>query len=148
MPNNPSAQNTAYYNHVEGTNNYFSSYDGQFKAPESDATYIASNNNTENYIVDYNKLNSLGIRTITNTTNGSYYWLASRNVVAFSFITNFAVRYVNSSGTLINYSLCSVDSSGSPDSNRPALGLRPVITLKSNIKITETNNKKYISIEE
>ena len=80
IPNNPSYGNTAMYSHTEGSNNYFSSYDGQFNAGEEEATYKANNNNKANHEIDYTQLKNLSIINVINQTNGSCYWLASRIV--------------------------------------------------------------------
>ena len=110
IPNNPSARNTATYSHISGTNDYFASYDGQFEAGEEDATYIA--NNTTNYTVDKAQLDRLSIATITDTTNGSNYWLASRFLNANSSATMFLVHVVDSSGGLNQRGTCNVYSNG------------------------------------
>ena len=145
IPNDPSARNTATYSHESGTNDYFASFDGQFEAGEEDSAYITSN--VVNYTVDKTQLDSLSIATITDGTNGWYYWLASRDVATRSDFTSFIVHYAYSSGYLSNVILCRVDSDNSTNSFSESFGLRPVITLKTNIKATETNNKKYLNLE-
>ena len=142
LPSNPSAQNTNWY-----TNSYSyftTNYTEQFKAPESDSTYKASS--TENYIVDKTQLDNLGIAIISDTTNGSYYWLASRNAAGYSDSTVFYAQSVSSGGSLHGWGLCSVTSNRVTRSWSYEYGLRPCITLKSSIKVTETNNKKYLSL--
>ena len=88
VPNNPSAQNTAWY--AQSHSWFTTNYTKQFNAPESDSAYTASN--AENYSVDKAQLDSLGIAAITDTTNYTYYWLASRIVYPGSESTAFAIR--------------------------------------------------------
>ena len=142
LPSNPNKKNISKYSN---SYNYFSSYNDQFETPESDTTYKASN--IENYIADWEQLETLGIKTITDTTNGNYYWLASRDYSAGSQNTNFGVRGVNSYGALWYDYLCYVELGGRVPSKSFENGLRPCITLKSNIKVIEMNSKKYLGLE-
>ncbi len=68
-------------------------------------------------------------------TTGEIYWLASRSVVSHSSDCNFSVRGVYSSGGLNNCNLCSVLSDGVAYSLSYEYGLRPCISLKSDIKV-------------
>lgn len=152
IPDNPSAQNTADYNHEEGINDYFSKHDGEFKVGEADATYTESN--LENYTVDVEKLENLGIAKYSYVVNGSSYWLASRQVIVDpgdgnprSKYTAFHVAQYYYKGWTSSDSLCAVYPGGITTSHSRECGLRPCITLKSNIKVTETNSRKYLTIE-
>lgn len=148
LPNNPAARNTEKYSHIEGTNNYFgrNGDDGQFEAGEEDGAYTA--NNTTNYTVDLAQLEALNINDITDSTNGSNYWLASRMISGDSIATGMVVRSVDSDGNLSgNAALCVRISQGNGIANTRTYGVRPCITLKSSVKITEVNGKTYLIIE-
>ncbi len=69
-------------------------------------------------------------------TTGKTYWLASRSVNSNSSDCNFAVRYVSASGGLYYSLLCSVYSVGGTYGFANVIGLRPCISLKSDIKVT------------
>ena len=117
--NNPSQDSEGYH-----TTQFGSDYDGQFKDTDT------------NYETDYNQMETLGIRNI-----GKSYWLASRNVNSTSEESNFHVRGVGSSGSLGNATLCRVYSSGRTGAFSSSNGLRPVFTLKSDIKVTGGNGE-------
>ena len=119
VPNNPSQDSAGYH-----TTQFGSDYDGQFKDTDT------------NYKADYDQMGTLGIRNI-----GKSYWLASRIVGSNSSNSNFSVRYVYSSGGLAYDSLCSVYSNGGPYAYSNSGGLRPVFTLKSDIKVTGGNGE-------
>lgn len=121
VPNNPSQDSARYFT---SSYSYMSSYNGQFK------------NSDTNYKADYDQMGTLGIRNI-----GKSYWLASRNVYSNSGISNFNVRYVTSSGSLNRSSLCIVNSLGDTSAYGISYGLRPVFTLKSDIKVTGGNGE-------
>ena len=69
-------------------------------------------------------------------TTGENYWLASRDVYSTSSDCYFRVRCVYTSVGLSNYRLCAVFSDGSTDDRSNELGLRPCISLRSDIKVT------------
>ena len=97
---------------------YMSSYSGKLK------------NTDENYKTDWNQMN---VHNISNI--GAAYWLASRYVNSTSANSNFSIQY-QSIGSSSNIELFTVYSDGSRRGYGPSEGLRPVFTLKSNIKIT------------
>ena len=90
VPNNPSQDNAGYH-----TTQFGSGYDGQLKDTDT------------NYKTDYDQMGTLGIRNI-----GKSYWLASRNVNSSSSSSRFYVRDVGSGGSLLNGTLCRVNSGG------------------------------------
>ena len=98
-------------------------YNGMFK------------NADNNYITDYNQMETLGMLPIKKK-----YWLASRYVSSRSFNSSFYVRLVGTSGSLGNDDLCSMYDTGDKDSFSYTYGLRPVFILKSGI--TEMEQKK------
>ncbi len=69
-------------------------------------------------------------------TTGEYYWLASRDVISDSYSCDFRVRYVRTSGGLNNNGLCHVNSDGYTNGLSYGNGLRPCISLRSDIKVT------------
>jgi len=90
-----------------------------------------------NYETDYNQMQTLGI-----TTANSNYWLASRCVFSYSYVSYFLVRHVDPSGTLINNNtLCDVKPDGYELGISNSYGFRPVFTLKFEIKVIEGDGK-------
>ena len=78
------------------------------------------------------------MRTITGIqAASSNYWLASRYIDYYSYLSNFIVRFVLASGSRNNSGLCLVDSSGYTNYGNDSNGFRPVFTLNSGIEITE-----------
>lgn len=143
-PDNKDAQNTEYYYHEEGVNNYFSKFDGQFNAGERDPEYLE--NNVENYIVDWNQLQSLGISSFSDKSKGQEYWLASRVVFAGADNTYFSILAPNYYSLIYSRLMCSIyKTNNSATSSHFSSGIRPCITLKPSVNITQTNNKKYVS---
>ena len=68
-------------------------------------------------------------------TTGEAYWLASRGVYSDSSICSFYVRIVGTGGGLNNNGLCTVNSDGSANGYSLGIGLRPCISLRSDIKV-------------
>ena len=118
-PTTPSAE-AGYYTFTE----FSSSYSGKLKDADT------------NYETDYNQMEALEINNIADA-----YWLASRFVYSNSSYSGFLVRFVNSSGYVISGILCYVYSSGGTGAANRSLGLRPVFTLKSGIKVTGGNGE-------
>lgn len=83
-----------------------------------------------NYTVDETALEGANI-----WTTGQYYWLASRSVYSYSdsSSTNFVVRRVDTSGYLHSSGVCSVYSDGRAYGRSYTGGLRPCVSLKSDI---------------
>ncbi len=75
------------------------------------------------------------MRAANIMTTGEYYWLASRFVDSDSSNCYFRVRGVYTRGSLYYDSLCYVRSAGSTNSGSYVRGLRPCISLKSDIKV-------------
>ena len=115
-PRNPTLDNPGYFTRSDS---WFSSYNGKFK------------NEDTHYETDWNQMYTLNIHDIDE-----YYWLASREVGSNSSDGIFYVRYVFPGGLLNSSSLCIVYSDGSAGLDSITIGLRPVIHLKSGIKVT------------
>ena len=119
-PTTPSAE-AGYYTFTE----FSSSYSGKLKDADT------------NYETDYNQMEALEINNIADA-----YWLASRFVFSLSDGSLFRVRFVSPGGNVSNdNSLCGVHSSGGTGAANRSLGLRPVFTLKSGIKVTGGNGE-------
>ena len=101
-----------------------------------------------NYETDYNTMEALEESGVPNIlATGEYYWLASRDVSSYSSYCNFGVRCVNSSGDLRSDNLCNVNSDGNAYGNSRERGLRPCISLKSDIKVTGGDGKEATPYE-
>ena len=85
----------------------------------------------ENYLSDWDRLINLNIYNIEST-----YWLASRYVYPQPNYSYYYVRSVNASGGLTSSMLCNANYKTSIYGYTHSLGLRPVFTLKSDIKVT------------
>ena len=92
-----------------------------------------------NHETDYNTMEALedsGAIEILET--GEYYWLASRRVVSGTFY----MWNVMTGGTLYSRYLCYVNSEGNQRGITGKLGLRPCISLKSDIKVIAGDGKE------
>ena len=83
-----------------------------------------------NYTTDEIAMGAAGL-----LATGEEYWLASRNVNSYSSYCNFYVRNVNASGGLSSNILCAVYSDGNAGGISYEFGLRPCISLRSDIKV-------------
>ena len=123
VPNNPTYDGAGMYT---SDYEYMTDYNGIFK------------NEDENHLADDNQMDILGIEGIDE-----YYWLASRGEVSsFSSRSTFTVRYAYPSGSIYGKELLGVNSSGRAYSLGAANGIRPVFTLKPDIKITGGNGEE------
>ncbi len=68
-------------------------------------------------------------------TTGEWYWLASRGVYSNSYGCDFRVHRVDTGGGLNYLALCDVDSDGRTSGASSTTGLRPCISLRSDIKV-------------
>ena len=84
-----------------------------------------------NYVTDRTAMQAVGGNM---WATGEAYWLASRNVESRSSYCNFYVRGVNTSGDLSS-TLCYVNSGGNAYGDSSEYGLRPCISLRSDIKV-------------
>ena len=126
VPDNPYAEASDYFT---SSYSYMSSYNGIFKKEDN------------NYNEDWNQLETINARAITDTSKSSYYWLSSRNVGSNSSNSSFYVRNASSYGSLYDDNLCNVDSYGSTGGSSRSNGFRPVFHLKSNVKLDSSNGK-------
>ena len=123
VPNNPTYDGAGMYTRED---DWFADYNGIFKDED------------ENYLTDHNQLYTLGIRNI----NDIGYWVASRYVGTTSSYSDIRVRFVKPSGALSDATLCYVHSNGNAFSYNNTYGLRPVFTLKPDIKVTGGNGEE------
>ena len=121
LPDNPGYESGMF----TSSYSYLSSVNGKFK------------NTDNNYLTDWNQMSLLNIYD----HHGEPYWLASREVSSNQYSTNFFIRGAfNALGGYGNDNyLASVSSPGIMDSRTCTGGLRPVFTLKPNVKITGGN---------
>lgn len=90
-----------------------------------------------NYTIDEKALKEANI---LNT--GQYYWLASHLVTWGSTVVNFTIRDVRTTGNVYNYYMCYVGSGGVSSGASNMGGIRPCISLKTDvIKITGGDGK-------
>lgn len=100
---------------------WFNSYNSRYKVQD------------ENYLYDYNQMNSLGIKKA-----GSTYWLASRYIQEKSYLVYIYIRNANNNGDMsYGYGVFNVDSSGATKYLSYTYGIRPVFTLKEGATVTE-----------
>ena len=89
-----------------------------------------------NFTTDESQLKALGMYNCIGYPIKQYY-LASRNVLPQSNNCCFQTRCINDTGGEKNYILCRMDApSGKEVAGGQEYGIRPVFTLKSNVKIT------------
>ena len=70
-----------------------------------------------------------------------FYWLGSRSVYAYDDIAYFRVREVDS-GDVLSWGLFDAFTDGDTDENEYACGVRPIVTLKSKVKIDKSDTSK------
>lgn len=114
VPNNPLSESGYYSNDYS----YMADYNGTLRAKDN------------NCVTDMNKMSSLGVLNINK-----HYWFASRQVDATSSRTDFFLWSINETGGLLGNYLCGIRG-GRPYSAYVNCGLRPVFTLKTNVKVT------------
>ncbi len=81
-----------------------------------------------NYVIDKTVLEETKI-----LKTGEDYWLASRDIYSVSPDVYFLIRIVVASGNLANDAMCRVHAGGAAVGNVTKYGLRPCISLKSDI---------------
>ncbi len=140
VPNNPSSESSEYYKYELNTSPSIKKEDF-------------------NYQADYNQMNSLGITNIN-----TQYWLASRAYWRHEATSNYTAgcRYITTRGELFTPKSPTITNEGSKtmisitkdgtfgyvwyEANEQTLGLRPVFTLKSDVKIIGdgTSSNPYV----
>lgn len=120
----------------------FNNYDGKLKNIDKNisGTYYVSYYGQVSE--DLKTLDTLGI---VKTPTSKDYWLASRNINSSQNQATFYVNGIDGGGQLIKgrFSLWSKRSTNSPNCNGYSAGLRPIITLKSNIQIEKTRHQDF-----
>ena len=84
----------------------------------------------ENYATDQTAMEAANI-----WTTGENYWLPSRAVRSDPSDCNFYVRSVNTSGDFSHFNIFNLHSDGNAYSDITEYGLRPCISLKSDVKV-------------
>ncbi len=118
IPNNKDAQADGYFT---SGRNYMESYNGKFRDTDS------------NYETDYEQM-----RTLNITAANESYWLASRYVSSTPSGITFEIRRISSTGAYGIDTACCVMSENIY-SRSYIHGLRPVFTLKPEVKVTGGN---------
>ena len=121
VPNNKNLQSGYFTSNY----NYMSVYNGKLR------------NIDTNYETDWNQMETLGIRA-----SNDFYWLASYDIHSDSYYSYFCVRGVASDGNFNYGPMCTIWNTGDARSVSEDYGLRPVFTLKSNIRVTGGNGTK------
>ncbi len=123
--------------------------DGKFNAKNTEnvgpvqlqfTTTVEGANNMKDADTNYTT-DETAMRAANIWTTGVTYWLASRYVSSDSTYYFFDVRRVISVGNLSSRDLCYVGYGGYTDSYSDEHGLRPCISLKSDIKIVAGDGK-------
>ena len=157
--------NKVTYTRGEGTQNTFNYYDKTnktFKALTSGSTEITStyyyyyagefgkNNGTDGtsavdkMLFGYDKVGSdNGFRNFTNGKCEQKYWLASDYAYAEPYFVKWGLRYVNDGYVNRNY-LC---DSGGYESSYSSYGVRPVVSLKSDVSLEWNETAKEWKIK-
>ena len=130
---------------------------GQINTTDNPITYEAARTETLPYKDEYYTTDQSIIANPSNSTlkhgtantynNDGYVWLASRYLSAGISNSSFYVRYLDTGGSMRNGSLFKAYSGNETGSNSYSRGVRPVITLKSNIKIIDgagTSGSPYV----
>ena len=114
-------ENETGKNSVTLTHNYYYYYPQTLSTDDSKASETTINGSSKAYTLLF-----------ANTSSGdsSYYWICLQYVNAYDGFCRFGLRFVNG-GHLGGYYLYS--SSG--DVRSGSCGLRPVVSLKSNVKV-------------
>ena len=121
VPNNKNAE---ALNNFSSNYSFMERYNGKFK--DSDT----------NYEIDYEQMKKLNIVNL-NTR----YWLASRTVLIDGRGASFNIYKIDQNGELSNSTIISIQSDGGAG-NKFSNGLRPVVSLKSNINIVGGDGSK------
>ena len=121
VPNNKNAE---ALNNFSSNYSFMERYNGKFK--DSDT----------NYEIDYEQMKKLNIVNL-NTK----YWLASRTVLIDGRGASFNIYKIDQNGELSNSTIISIQSDGGAG-NKFSNGLRPVVSLKSNINIIGGDGSK------
>ena len=116
VPNDKNSEGSGYYTH---TNSWFSLYDNRFK------------NGDENYRIDFEQMEKIGGIIVINKS----YWFASRIVDAMSAAV-YPDIYMSSSTILNGIANIFQLNSSTKKSLSVTSGLRPVFTLKDEVKVT------------
>ena len=126
--NNPTADNSAYFN--TSSAKYNSSYAYLTTKGLLDGTY---RDEDTNYKEDQRRLTKINAWKLSNT-----YWLASRQIDTGSISTDFnALNVFFLDGGIYKTTLCQVCSKGEAYcQGEGGFGLRPIFYLKSNVKIS------------
>ena len=125
IPDDPDYDGASMYTRED---EWFSDYNGKLKGED------------ENYKIDYEQMQKLGILVIPN----KFYWVSGRNESSESTRSYFLIRYVHPDGHLNTASMCSFGRNGVDimGTSGEVSGLRPIFHLKSEIKVIGGSGKE------
>lgn len=107
-------------------------YNNKFKKQDNNSTRGTDTNVPKR---DKDQLDTIDAAKFSDKSFGSYYWLASRYIAPMQYQTVFDVFYITNSGEQYAAMFCVVNSDGTTNNNAPTAGFRPIIRLKTEIKI-------------
>ena len=134
---------------TEITSTYYYYYEGEFgKNNGTDGTSAVDDiynlNETYKMLFGYDKVGSdNGFRNFTNGKCEQKYWLASDYAYAEPYFVKWGLRYVNDGYVNRNY-LC---DSGGYESSYSSYGVRPVVSLKSDVSLEWNETAKEWKIK-
>ena len=101
-----------------------------------------------NYETDRTRLDKIGAAEVSDITNGSEYWLASRNANYGTGYYDFSVKLYNWGSIFSpNGELWGVEYPGETSQRSPSEGLRPVFTLAPEVKIIRGEGTEAVPFE-
>ena len=122
---------TTYTNGYEFMETY--NWNNRFKVADANYTRGSDTSKTKR---DKDQMDGLDIAKFADITISQFYWLASRNVFPDSNLTRLGVRCVSNSNALAAFNLCNLGSTGNINIFSQVRGFRPVIRLKSGVKVS------------
>ena len=107
-------------------------YNNKFKTQDTNSTRGTDINVPKK---DKDQLDTIDAAKFSDKSFGSRYWLSSRYIAPMQAQTIFDIFYVTNSGEQYAAMFCVVNSDGTTYNDAPTAGFRPIIRLKTEIKI-------------
>ena len=93
------------------------------------------------------RLYKIGARVLSDTSFGSYYFLASHYIYTLQGTTYFGIQHIYKDGIFEHWGIWSVKSDGTEKFNNDNRGLRPVFILSPNVKIIGGEGTEEVPFE-